>query len=277
MPPKAEHTDTDGVFRALAHPIRRRLLDLLRQRPRTTGELAEQFEISRFGVMKHLAVLEEAHLLLVTRRGRERWNHLNPVPVAEIHRRYVSRIAESASERLLGLRTSLEGETTMTESVKTEFAVAEVVSEVKVAAPPKRVWEAITGGIGDWWPAGFYSSERPSRMVLEARLGGRVYEDWGTGDASGLLWYTVIGIEPGRELRLSGELSPDWGGPARLSTRWTLTPEGDGTVVRLQEVLSGRIAPETQANMTRGWDTILGHLRPFAEAAAPKPRTAPKA
>src|SRR5262245_27689434 len=101
-----EPADADGVFHALAHPVRRRLLDLLRQRPRTTGDLAEQFAISRYGVMKHLAVLEEAHLLLVTRRGRERWNHLNPVPVAEIHRRYVSRIAEAASERLLGLRTS---------------------------------------------------------------------------------------------------------------------------------------------------------------------------
>jgi hypothetical protein len=73
-------------------------------------------------------------------------------------------------------------------------------------------------------------------------------------------------------------LTPDWGGPARLSTRWTLTPEGDGTVVRLEEVLSGRFAPETQGKMKAGWDTILGgHLRPFAEAAAAQPRTSPKA
>jgi len=148
------------------------------------------------------------------------------------------------------------------------FGVAEVVAEARVAAPPARVWRAIAEEIGRWWPAGFLSSTEAKRMVLEPRVGGRVYEDRGDGDASGLLWYTVIGLEPGREIRLSGELTPDWGGPARLSTRWTLKPDGDGTLVRLEEVISGRFAPETPAKMTEGWNTILGgHLRPFVEGA----------
>ena len=257
----------DLVFRALAHPARRRILDLLRRRPRTTGALAERFALSRFGVMQHLGVLEEARLVVVTRRGRERWNHLNPAPVADLYRRFVTRFAAGAAGRLIDLRESVEGGSEMTGSEKTAFGVAEVVSEVRIEAPPGRVWHALTEEIGRWWPAGFFSSSKAKRMVLEQRVGGRVYEDWGEGDASGLLWYTVIGLEAGRELRLSGELTPDWGGPARLSTRWTLKPDGDGTVVRLEEVISGRVGAGTPAKMTEGWNTILGsHLRPFVEA-----------
>ena len=256
----------DLVFRALAHPARRRILDLLRRRPRTTGALAERFSMSRFGVMQHLGVLEEARLVVATRRGRERWNHLNPAPVADLYRRFVTRFAAPAADRLDALRETVEGGSPMTDAVKSPFRVVEVVSEVRMAAPPGRVWEALTRDIGRWWPAGFFSSAKAKRMVLEPRVGGRVYEDWGDGDASGLLWYTVIGIEAGRELRLSGELGPDWGGPAHLATRWTLKPDGDGTVVRLEEVISGRVGDETGGKMTEGWNTILGqHLRPFVE------------
>ena len=259
--------NADLVFRALAHPARRRILDLLRRRPRTTGALAGRFSMSRFGVMQHLGVLEEARLVVATRRGRERWNHLNPAPVADLYRRFVTRFAGRATDRLAALRETVEGGSPMTGAVKSPFRVAEVVSEVRMAAPPGRVWHALTEEIGRWWPAGFFSSPKAKRMVLEPRVGGRVFEDWGEGDASGLLWYTVIGIEAGRELRLSGELGPDWGGPAHLATRWTLKPDGDGTVVRLEEVISGRIGEGTEGKMTEGWNTILGqHLRPFVEA-----------
>jgi DNA-binding transcriptional ArsR family regulator len=261
----------DLVFRALAHPARRRILDLLRRRPRTTGALAGRFALSRFGVMQHLRVLEEARLVVATRRGRERWNHLNPAPVADLYRRFVTRFAAGAAGRLIDLRESVEGGSEMTTSAKAAFGVSEVVSEVRVEAPPGRVWHALTEEIGRWWPAGFFSSPKAKRMVLEPRVGGRFYEDWGEGDASGLLWYTVIGLETGRELRLSGELSPDWGGPAHLSTRWTLKPEGDGTLVRLEEVVYGRHGAGTPAKMTEGWNTILGeHMKPFVEASRRK-------
>lgn len=150
------------------------------------------------------------------------------------------------------------------------FAVAEAVSEVPMAASPERVWKALTAEMGQWWPAGFLSSTKAKGMVLEPHIGGRVYEDWGDGPASGLLWYTVIGIEVGRELRLSGELTPDWGGPARLSTRWTLSEVDGKTVVRLEEVISGRFTAGTPAKMTEGWNTILNdHLRVHVEGGKP--------
>jgi DNA-binding transcriptional ArsR family regulator len=85
------------VFRALADPTRRRLLDDLRRGPRTTGELvATNPQMTRYGVMAHLDVLEQAGLIVVTRQGRHRMNHLNPVPIAEIHQRWMHPYAQAS-------------------------------------------------------------------------------------------------------------------------------------------------------------------------------------
>jgi DNA-binding transcriptional ArsR family regulator len=99
--------DLDPVWRALGSPLRRRILDLLRDGPRTTGDLAASVpEVSRFAVMQHLDVLAEADLVLVRREGRERWNHLNAVPIRRIHDRWVSRYSGlwAAELELLRLR-----------------------------------------------------------------------------------------------------------------------------------------------------------------------------
>ncbi len=82
--------DLDPIFKALADPTRRRILDLLKQRSRTTGELVDHFpELSRFGVMKHMEVLREAGLLVAEKNGRERINHLNVIPIRQIHDRWI--------------------------------------------------------------------------------------------------------------------------------------------------------------------------------------------
>lgn len=98
------HDELEPVCRAIAEPKRRRMLDLLKDRPRTTGELVEAFpEISRYAVMKHLKVLEEADLLVVRYDGSTRWNALNPVPLKRLSERWVSGFAgmwASGLERL---------------------------------------------------------------------------------------------------------------------------------------------------------------------------------
>jgi len=98
----------DLVFKALADPSRRRILDLLRRRPRTTGELAESFDFTRFGVMKHLRVLVEASLVVVVRRGRQRWNYLNPVPIQRLWRRWIRPFETQAADALLRLQGAAE-------------------------------------------------------------------------------------------------------------------------------------------------------------------------
>ena len=96
----------DEVFKALADEGRRSLLDALRVRDgRSLGELCEVLpEMTRFGVMKHLRVLEEAGLVVVERCGRSKLHHLNPVPIREIHDRWISRYAEPFVTSLMGLR-----------------------------------------------------------------------------------------------------------------------------------------------------------------------------
>ncbi|MEM7263743.1 MAG: metalloregulator ArsR/SmtB family transcription factor [Planctomycetota bacterium] len=99
-----DNWNDDAVWKALADPHRRRLLDLLRESPRTTGWLAERFETSRFAIMKHLKVLEAADLIIVERRGRERFNHLNPAPIQAIQRRWLRPFEATAADRLLRLK-----------------------------------------------------------------------------------------------------------------------------------------------------------------------------
>lgn len=100
---------TDRVWKALADPHRRRVLDLLAERRRTTGELSAAFpKLSRFAVMKHLRVLEKAGLLVVAREGRLRWNALNPVPLREVFRRWVGKYESIWSDAMLGIRDAAE-------------------------------------------------------------------------------------------------------------------------------------------------------------------------
>ena len=106
MPKRSD--SVDEIFKALADPTRRKLLDLLRERPHTTGQLCEHFKSSRFAIMKHLAVLEQAGLVMVRREGRERWNHLNAVPIRAIYERWVRHYEASWSSSLLRLKNQVE-------------------------------------------------------------------------------------------------------------------------------------------------------------------------
>src|SRR5262245_649872 len=108
-----DHEETlDHVFKALANATRRRILDLLRDHPRTTGELCDHFpELDRCTTMQHLGVLERAGLVVVQRRGRLRWNHLDVLPLKEVHDRWIGDYARSAVDLLAAVRSDLEDST----------------------------------------------------------------------------------------------------------------------------------------------------------------------
>ena len=102
-------TDDDQVFKALADPTRRFLLDLLFARDgRTLTELESELEMTRFGVMKHLKVLEEAGLVVTRKQGREKLHYLNPVPIRLIHDRWIDKYTEERVTALLDLKHQLE-------------------------------------------------------------------------------------------------------------------------------------------------------------------------
>ena len=102
------HNDLDHVWRALANPYRRRILDLLRQRPQTTGELADALNENRFLVMQHLGLLRESDLVTVEVDGRRRINYLNPVPIQQIYERWVGKYQGDWASALVGLKRSVE-------------------------------------------------------------------------------------------------------------------------------------------------------------------------
>jgi DNA-binding transcriptional ArsR family regulator len=101
----------DRVWKALSDPTRRRILDLLAEHERTTGELSAAFpKLSRFAVMKHLAVLKRAGLLAIRREGRRRFNTLDPVPLREVFRRWVGRYETIWADALLDIRDQSESQ-----------------------------------------------------------------------------------------------------------------------------------------------------------------------
>src|SRR3954463_4170800 len=122
----------DGVFRALADPTRRRLLDaLFKEDGQTLGALEKRLPMTRFGVMKHLKILEEAGLVVSRRHGREKLHFLNAVPIRLIHDRWVSKYTEPWVAGLASLKTELE-------------QLMEKVFEIYIRTTPERLWEAIT-------------------------------------------------------------------------------------------------------------------------------------
>src|SRR5215471_21808688 len=122
----------DDVFRALADPTRRSLLDELYQEDgQTLRALEEHFPMTRFGVMKHLKQLEEAGLVVTRRRGREKLHFLNPVPIRLIHDRWVSKYAEPWAAGLSEIKQKLE-------------KPMQKIYEIYIRTTPERLWEAIT-------------------------------------------------------------------------------------------------------------------------------------
>src|SRR3954449_9927190 len=122
----------DAVFKALADSTRRSLLDELFERDgQTLTALEERLPMTRFGVMKHLKILEDAGLIVSRRRGREKLHYLNPVPIRLVHDRWVSKYAEPWAAGLAGLKHALEEQ-------------MEKVFEIYIRTTPERLWGAIT-------------------------------------------------------------------------------------------------------------------------------------
>jgi len=165
----------DAIFKALADPTRRSLLDeLFREDGQTLSALEQRLPMTRFGVMKHLRVLEEAGLVTTRKRGREKLHFLNAVPIRLVHDRWVSKYAEPWAAALGELKHTLEGR------------AMEKVFEIYIKTTPERLWEAITDsemrrrynfGVGvdtDWTPGSRYEGVHP--MAPGALLEGENLE-----------------------------------------------------------------------------------------------------
>lgn len=226
--------------------------------------------MTRYAVMKHLDVLVQADLVFVRREGRKRWNHLNAVPIQQIYRRWIRPFETANADALLRLKAlaeqpsqkeDMEGEA-MTQAVLQAF---DTQMEIQIAAPPEKVWKSLTEQTSSWWPKDFYVGGTPRGFIMEPRVGGRVYEDW--GDDQGVLWATILVFRRGEQLQWAGDLSPEFGGPARSITSFTLEATGEGTRVKFRDSPYGHISESASKSLAEGWGFLLKDcLKPFAES-----------
>jgi uncharacterized protein YndB with AHSA1/START domain len=236
----------DEVFRALADPTRRSLLDeLFKEDGQTLSALEERLPMTRFGVMKHLKVLEQAHLVTTRKRGREKLHFLNPVPIQLVHDRWVSKYAEPWAETLTGLKRQLEDRT------------MEKVFEIYIKTTPQRLWDAITDG----------------EMRKKYTFGVGVTSDWteGSGYTAGVPG--VVDISAGENLevdpprRLVQSFNALWSddvkaeGTSRVT--WEITPVGDDSVALT--VTHDQLREGANNEIYGGWPQILSGLKTLLE------------
>lgn len=235
----------DAIFRALADPTRRELLDeLFRQDGQSLGALCDRLPMTRFGVMKHLRVLEEAGLVVTRRRGRQKLHFLNPVPIRQVHDRWVSKYAEPWTAGLGDIKQRLETE-------------MEKVFEIYIRTSPERLWEAITDpeirrhynfGVGvdsDWTPG--------SRLEMASPKA-----DGPLGEGE------VLEVDPPR--RLVHTLRALWGEDVRAEgtsrVTWEIEPVADSC--RLT-VTHDQMREGADEQLYGGWPMILSGLKTWLE------------
>ena len=240
----------DEVFRALADPTRRSLLDeLFEQDGQTLSALEARLPMTRFGVMKHLKVLEEAGLVVTRRRGREKLHFLNPVPIRLVHDRWVSKYAEPWAAALSELKHDLEEKT------------MEKVFEIYIKTTPERLWEAITDsemrqkynfGVGvrsDWTP-------------------GSHYEGFGDPSAPPVVEGENLEVDPPRRLVQSFNAlwSDDVKAEGTSRVTWEIEPVGDSC--RLL-VIHDQLREGANGEIYGGWPMILSGLKTLLETGEP--------
>ena len=234
------------MFRALADPTRRSLLDeLFRQDGQTLSALEERFSMTRFGVMKHLRQLEEAGLVVTRRRGRQKLHFLNPVPIRLIHDRWVSKYAEPWAATLSDLKHRLE------------TPMEEKVFEIYIRTTPERLWEAITD----------------PEIRSKYNFGARVSSDWTPGSrvemshsgADGLLGEgEVLEADPPRRLvhTMLALWSDDVKNEGTSRVTWEIEPVADSC--RLT-VIHDQLREGANAELYGGWPMILSGLKTWLE------------
>jgi DNA-binding transcriptional ArsR family regulator len=254
----AAEVEADGgpVWLALSDPTRRRILDLLRERPRITGEIASQFEISRIAVMRHLQVLGGAGLVTSRKRGRERWHYLNSVPLQRMYERWIDTQAASWASGLLRFGRQVEANA---KHMSANLPVVDVALDVSITARRTAVFAALTADPGGWWGHPFLRSDATG-ITLERRLGGLLVETWENG---GAVLATVTGWTDDRYLQMAG---PFHLGVALGIATFELSDRGDGTSLQFSFRAIGAIDRQVVERFADGWTELVGRrLKTLAE------------
>ncbi|MEM9821884.1 MAG: metalloregulator ArsR/SmtB family transcription factor [Bacteroidota bacterium] len=244
------------IWKALSDPTRRSILDLLKNAPRTTGEISDQFNLSRFAIMKHLGILEKAQLIISKKEGKFRWNYLNAKPIQDAYDQWIN--------NLIQLKYYTKDTSPNMASVEKSLQTTAIELVFTIKAKPSEVWKAITNEIDQWWNQNFYTTSATKAFVLEPKLGGLMYED--TGNNEGVVWATVLSIHAPHHLLLKGNLSPDLGGPAISFLKLTLESSQKSTLLRISDTLLGSFSEELIKKLEDNWTQLFGQaLKQYIE------------
>ena len=250
--------ELSGLFKALGHPIRRQILDILKESAKTTGELNEHFpEVTRYAIMKHLTILEEGNLVVVRREGKYRLNFLNAVPLQEMHNRWVGKYLQQTANSLLNLQAMVEnkgGEIAMTATE--QGRVFRIEQEVFIGAPREQVFQALTERAGDWWEFRIAPKGVPSKFTFDPVPGGQFIEKWRENE--GAVWGNVYFVNAPEEIRLYGHLGMQ--GAVNSSYTYRLMEKDGGTLLQLSHHASGIIQENWEQEHSEGWKYLLGTL-----------------
>jgi uncharacterized protein YndB with AHSA1/START domain/DNA-binding transcriptional ArsR family regulator len=256
----------DPVFGALADPTRRHLLDLLFERDgRTLGELVAAVPgMTRFGVMKHLRVLESADLVTTRRVGREKHHYLNPVPIRRLHDRWLDKYRARAADSLLDLQRALEGASphdipaaTKGDPMTTTTAPA-FVSAIYIRATPEAIWRALTET--DFTRRYYF------RCSIESSFEAGAPYRMAAGDELQIEG-TILEVDPPRRLvqTFHGVWDAAMAADAPTTVTWEIEETQPG-VCRLTLVHDGLVAGSTTLEqVSGGWPLILSSLKTLLE------------
>jgi uncharacterized protein YndB with AHSA1/START domain/DNA-binding transcriptional ArsR family regulator len=258
---RVEDPEQQAVFRALADPTRRAVLDaLFEQDGQTLSALVTRFpDMSRFGVMKHLTVLHEAGLVLTERSGREKRHFLNPVPIAEIAGRWISRYAQPFTTSLVGLKAGLETATK-------EHPMTAHLYQIYIHADIDRVFQALTDPA---FTVQYFHATAYTKPPIEGEPYLTTAPD-GSPAADGVIEV----LDPPHRLVQTWHARYDEQLEAEAAGRveWLLTEAGRGvTLLRLRH--DGlEHSPLTSEAVKDGWVWILDSLKTLLETGRPLPR-----
>lgn len=237
------------IWKALSDPTRRSILDLLKNAPQTTGDISSHFSgnLSRFAIMKHLNVLQEANLITYKREGKFRWNYLNTAPFQETYQKWVSNLVQ--------LRQYVGNTSDTMGIMEKKIQTTTIRSECFIKASPTQVWKVLTEGVGDWWIRDYFTHPKTKEMVLEVKLGGLLYES--TTDQQGIVWANIIGLNAPHTIQLKGLLTPAFGGPAISFLSFTLKKENSQTRLIFEDQILGNLSDQIILDLENRWNRLL--------------------
>lgn len=251
-----ESDEQQAVWLALSDPTRRAMLDRLAHGPMAVTQMTAGFAMTRFGVAKHLSVLEGAGLVSSRKHGRSRLYHLNAARIEHL-RRWISPRATAWATGASAFANSME-EYPMSEPLPVHrLASVDIALDWTVRVSPVRAWDHFFSAPQSWWPSGFRVFGDATRMSFEPQISGRLIERNEFGAA--VTWYTVFALQPHQSVDLQGQLATRYGGPAQTLLHIEFIDLGKDTCsIKLTDSVFGRLGPEIATSITSGWKAIIG-------------------